>query len=58
MFQFIFQTPSIIAIPDSTRLSLLDFPLHLPLELLGIDLCLEVLTAILLENKVNLVLNK
>jgi len=46
------QTPSIIAIPDSTRLSLLDFPLHLPLELLGIDLCLEVLTAILLENKV------
>nr|CAB3263591.1 MAP kinase-activating death domain protein-like [Phallusia mammillata] len=47
--------PSIIALPDPTRLSLLDFPLHLPLELLGIDLCLEVLTAVMLEHKVVLV---
>jgi hypothetical protein len=29
-----------------------DFPLHLPLELLGVDICLKVLMLILLENKV------
>jgi hypothetical protein len=29
-----------------------DFPLHLPLELLGVDLCIRVLTLIMLENKV------
>ncbi|KAF5295593.1 hypothetical protein FQR65_LT10396 [Abscondita terminalis] len=40
------------ALPDHTRFSLVDFPLHLPLELLGVDTCLKVLTLILLENKV------
>ncbi|XP_075211719.1 rab3 GDP-GTP exchange factor [Lycorma delicatula] len=40
------------ALPDHTRFSLVDFPLHLPLELLGVDTCLQVLILILLENKV------
>ncbi|XP_066600178.1 MAP kinase-activating death domain protein [Prorops nasuta] len=40
------------ALPDHTRFSLVDFPLHLPLELLGVDLCLKVLTLILLEHKI------
>uniref|UniRef100_W5MGY9 MAP kinase-activating death domain protein n=1 Tax=Lepisosteus oculatus TaxID=7918 RepID=W5MGY9_LEPOC len=40
------------ALPDPSRLSLVDFPLHLPLELLGVDACLQVLTCILLEHKV------
>ncbi|XP_041972734.1 MAP kinase-activating death domain protein isoform X4 [Aricia agestis] len=44
--------PLVFALPDHTRFSLVDFPLHLPLELLGIDICLKVLTLILLENKV------
>lgn len=30
----------------------MDFPLHLPLELLGVETCLKVLTCILLEQKV------
>jgi hypothetical protein len=33
-----------------------DFPLHLPLELLGVDICLKVLMLILLENKVPILL--
>ncbi|XP_050526812.1 MAP kinase-activating death domain protein isoform X2 [Daktulosphaira vitifoliae] len=44
--------PLVFSLPDHTRFSLIDFPLHLPFELLGIDICLEVLTIILLENKV------
>uniref|UniRef100_A0A8C9TIE4 MAP kinase-activating death domain protein n=1 Tax=Scleropages formosus TaxID=113540 RepID=A0A8C9TIE4_SCLFO len=40
------------ALPDSSRFSMVDFPLHLPLELLGVDACLQVLTCILLEHKV------
>ncbi|KAL4622875.1 MAP kinase-activating death domain protein-like [Arapaima gigas] len=40
------------ALPDSSRFSLVDFPLHLPLELLGVDACLQVLSCILLEHKV------
>ncbi|XP_034939632.1 MAP kinase-activating death domain protein isoform X2 [Chelonus insularis] len=44
--------PLCFALPDHTRFSLVDFPLHLPLELLGVDVCLRVLTLILLENKV------
>lgn len=47
------QAPLCFALPDHTRFSLVDFPLHLPLELLGVDICLKVLTLILLENKVN-----
>lgn len=43
--------PLIFALPDHTRFSLVDFPLHLPLELLGVDTCLKVVTLILLENK-------
>ncbi|XP_053143602.1 MAP kinase-activating death domain protein isoform X39 [Hemicordylus capensis] len=40
------------ALPDPSRFSLVDFPLHLPLELLGVDACLQVLSCILLEHKV------
>lgn len=39
------------ALPDHTRLSLFDFPLHLPLELLGVEICMKVLGCILLEHK-------
>ncbi|CAH8543491.1 unnamed protein product [Schistosoma rodhaini] len=42
----------VFALPDKTRLTLIDFPLHLPLELLGMETCLKVLTAIMLEQKV------
>ena len=42
----------LFAFPDLTRFSLSDFPLHLPLELLGVDLTLQVITLILLERKV------
>ncbi|XP_050509889.1 MAP kinase-activating death domain protein isoform X3 [Diabrotica virgifera virgifera] len=44
--------PLVFALPNHTRFSLVDFPLHLPLELLGVETCLKVLTIILLENKV------
>ncbi|CAK1551823.1 unnamed protein product [Leptosia nina] len=44
--------PLVFALPDHTRFTLVDFPLHLPLELLGVDTCLKVLTLIILENKV------
>lgn len=43
--------PFCLALPDHTRLSFVDFPLHLPLELLGVETCLKVLTCILLEQK-------
>lgn len=43
--------PLTFALPDHTRFSLVDFPLHLPLELLGVDTCLSVLSLILLEHK-------
>jgi hypothetical protein len=36
--------PLIFALPDNTRFSLCDFPLHLPLELLGVNKCLQVRT--------------
>ena len=45
--------PVVFALPDHTRFSLVDFPLHLPLELLGVDLCMKVLTLIMLEHKVS-----
>uniref|UniRef100_A0A182NAC6 MAP kinase-activating death domain protein n=1 Tax=Anopheles dirus TaxID=7168 RepID=A0A182NAC6_9DIPT len=44
--------PLVFALPDHTRFTMVDFPLHLPLELLGVDTCLRVLTLILLEHKV------
>ncbi|CAF1273258.1 unnamed protein product, partial [Adineta ricciae] len=44
--------PMLFALPDHTRFSLVDFPLHLPLELLGVDLGIRVLTLIMLESKV------
>ena len=40
------------AFPDAKRFSLVDFPIHLPLELLGVETFLKVLTCILLEQKV------
>lgn len=46
------QPPLCFALPDHTRFTLVDFPLHLPIELLGVDICLKVLTLILLEHKV------
>ncbi|CAG5077275.1 Similar to Rab3-GEF: MAP kinase-activating death domain protein (Drosophila melanogaster) [Cotesia congregata] len=44
--------PLCFALPDHTRFSLVDFPLHLPLELLGVEICLKVMTLILLEHKI------
>ncbi|XP_035485038.2 MAP kinase-activating death domain protein isoform X2 [Scophthalmus maximus] len=44
--------PLTFALPDNSRFSMVDFPLHLPLELLGVDACLQVLSCILLEHKV------
>lgn len=41
------------ALPDNSRFSMVDFPLHLPLELLGVDACLQVLSCVLLEHKVS-----
>ncbi|KAM5248799.1 MAP kinase-activating death domain protein isoform 10-T10 [Ctenodactylus gundi] len=46
------QPPLTFALPDPSRFTLVDFPLHLPLELLGVDACLQVLTCVLLEHKV------
>ncbi|CAL4113353.1 unnamed protein product, partial [Meganyctiphanes norvegica] len=43
--------PITFALPDHTRFSLMDFPLHLPLELLGVESCIKVLTLIMLEQK-------
>lgn len=45
------EPPLMFALPDHTRFSLVDFPLHLPLELLGVDTCMKVLTCIILEHK-------
>ena len=36
--------------------SLCDFPVHLPLELLGVELSLQVLTLIMLERKVTIII--
>ncbi|XP_065219139.1 MAP kinase-activating death domain protein isoform X2 [Planococcus citri] len=44
--------PLLFALPDHTRFTLLDFPIHLPLELLGVESCIQVLCLILLEYKV------
>jgi hypothetical protein len=41
-----------LAYPDESKLFLVDFPVYLPLELLGVELTLKVLAAILLEQKV------
>ena len=46
------QPALVFALPDHTRFSLVDFPLHLPLELLGVEMCLKVLSLIMLEHKV------
>ncbi|VDK76803.1 unnamed protein product [Dibothriocephalus latus] len=47
-----FGEPVIFALPDKNRFSLVDFPLHLPLQLLGVQKFLKVLFAVLLEQKV------
>ncbi|CAI4223935.1 unnamed protein product [Auanema sp. JU1783] len=41
-----------VCLPDHTRFNLVDFPIYLPFELLGVDVALQVLTAIMLEFKV------
>ncbi|XP_018112881.1 MAP kinase-activating death domain protein isoform X25 [Xenopus laevis] len=46
------QPPLTFALPEPSRFSLVDFPLHLPLELLGVEACLQVLSCIMLEHKV------
>lgn len=40
------------ALPDHTRFTLMDFPLHLPIEMLDVDTVIKLLTAIMLEYKV------
>uniref|UniRef100_A0A914P7P6 UDENN domain-containing protein n=1 Tax=Panagrolaimus davidi TaxID=227884 RepID=A0A914P7P6_9BILA len=40
------------ALPDHTRFTLVDFPLHLPIELLGVDVVIQLLAAVMLEYKV------
>lgn len=45
--------PLIFAMPDKSRLSLVDFSFYLPMELLSIPNCLQVILAILLEQKVS-----
>ncbi|EFO96870.1 CRE-AEX-3 protein [Caenorhabditis remanei] len=40
------------ALPDHTRFTLIDFPLHIPFEILGIEMALRVLTAAMLEFKI------
>ena len=42
----------VLAYPDNTRLPLVDLPLHLPLELLGVDLYCRLLICIMLEQKI------
>ena len=44
--------PLSFALPESSRFPLIDFPVHIPFELLGVEMCLKVLTCILLEHKV------
>lgn len=46
------RSPLIFALPDHTRFSLVDFPLHLPLELLGVETCVKVMTMIMMEHKI------
>nr|VZI54453.1 unnamed protein product [Spirometra erinaceieuropaei] len=46
------ENPLIFALPDKSRLALLDFPFNLPFELLGVEKCLQVILAIILEQKV------
>eukprot|EP00117_Sycon_ciliatum_P024342 scpid26232/ scgid20445/ MAP kinase-activating death domain protein; Differentially expressed in normal and neoplastic cells; Insulinoma glucagonoma clone 20; Rab3 GDP/GTP exchange factor len=41
-----------LAYPDPSRFPLVDFPLHLPVDLLGPDRLIEVLVIVMLENKV------
>ena len=41
-----------LAYPDATRFPLLDFPLHLPVDLLGPSVLIQVLSINMLENKV------
>ncbi|KAL3313446.1 hypothetical protein Ciccas_007952 [Cichlidogyrus casuarinus] len=48
---------TLFALPDKSRLSLVDFSLHLPMELLGVEKCFQVLTCLLLEQKVLLTSN-
>lgn len=45
--------PLTFAVPETNRFPLIDFPIHIPLELLGVETCLKVLTCILLEHKVS-----
>ena len=45
--------PLIFAAPESNQFPLIDFPIHIPLELLGEEARLNVLTCISLEHKVS-----
>ncbi|VDK40467.1 unnamed protein product [Taenia asiatica] len=44
--------PLVFALPDENRFSLVDYSLHLPLHLLGVEKFLKVFFALLLEQKV------
>lgn len=44
--------PLLFAQPEKSRLSLFDFPLHLPIQLLGVARALRILVCLLMEQKV------
>lgn len=50
------QPPLTFALPEKSRFSFCDYPIHLPLELLGVETCLKILTCIMLEHKVRMVI--
>lgn len=47
-------SPIVLALPNSSRFTLTDFPVHLPVELLGVETFIRVFTCMLLQHKVSL----
>ncbi|VDQ07626.1 unnamed protein product [Trichobilharzia regenti] len=46
-------TPPCFALPDQSRLPLVDFPINLPFEIMGIRKTLRLIICLLLEQKVS-----
>ncbi|EDV29462.1 uncharacterized protein TRIADDRAFT_51824 [Trichoplax adhaerens] len=46
-------SPIVLALPNSSRFTLTDFPVHLPVELLGVETFIRVFTCMLLQHKYN-----